>query len=49
MIEYVGPVSSNNRVINRQNLSEQTFGGMKKLPIKCKANSASTIFILKEF
>ena len=38
MLEYIGPVPNYNCTINRQNLSEHTFGGMKQIAIKCNAN-----------
>ena len=37
MLQYIGSVPSNNCVINRQNLSEQAFGGIKQVAVKCDA------------
>ena len=44
MLEQIGPAPSNNCVINRQNLSQQTFSGMKQVAIKCDANKNLYVF-----
>ena len=38
MLQYIGTVPNNNCVINRQNLSEQPFGGMRRVDVKCDAD-----------
>ena len=39
MLAQIDPVPNNNCVINRQDLFEQPFSGIKQVVVKCDANN----------